>query len=69
MADCCTHPALEPLPLFESERVCLGDDGNHVDLVVNGLHELNIQGFQAGWTGDRRQETGEWHPVKDGLKI
>lgn len=47
-AECCPHPALEPLPLFEGECVCLGDDGNHVDLVVDGLHELNIQGLQAG---------------------
>lgn len=53
MAECCPHPALEPLPLFEGECVRLGDDGNHVDLVVDGLHELNIQGLQAGCTGDR----------------
>lgn len=50
--DCCPHPALEPLPLFEGQSVGLGDDGNHVDLVVDGLHELNIQGLQAGCTGD-----------------
>lgn len=52
MGDCCSHPALEPLPLSEGQCVCLGDDRNHVDLIVNGLHKLNIQGFQAGWTGN-----------------
>lgn len=53
MAECCPHPALEPLPLLEGECVRLGDDRNHVDLVVDGLHELNVQGLQAGCTGDR----------------
>lgn len=48
MVDCCPHPALEPLPLFKGECVRLGNDGDHVDLVVDGLHELNIQGLQAG---------------------
>lgn len=52
IAECCPHPALEPLPLFEGQSVRLGDDGNHVHLVVDGLHELNIQGLQAGCTGD-----------------
>lgn len=52
------HPALEPLPLSEGERVCLGDDRNHVDLIVNGLHELNIQRFQAGGTERRRGQRG-----------
>lgn len=53
MKACYSHPALEPLPLSEGECVSLGDDRNHIDLIVNGLHELNIQGFQAGWTGNR----------------
>lgn len=53
MDDCCPHPALEPLPLSEGECVCLGDDRNHIDLIVNGLHKLNIQGFQAGLAGNR----------------
>lgn len=53
IADCCPHPALEPLPLFQSQSVRLGDDRNHVDLVVDGLHELDVQGLQAGCTGDR----------------
>lgn len=56
MSDCCSHPALEPLPLSEGERVCFGDDRNHIDLIVNSLHELNIQGFQAGRTGNRGEE-------------
>lgn len=75
MEDCCSHPALEPLPLSESECVCLGDDRNHIDLIVNGLHELNIQRLQAGWTGNREargsktnSETvtfmSEWKKVK-----
>lgn len=42
------HPALQPLPLSQGECVGLGDDRNHVDLVVNGLHELNVERFQAG---------------------
>lgn len=58
-----SHPALEPLPLSEGQRVCLGDDGNHVDLVVDGLHELNIQGLQAG-----RTETGRGERNKRGIK-
>lgn len=53
MDHCCSHPALEPLPLSEGECVCLGDDRNHIDLIVNGLHKLNIQGFQAGLAGNR----------------
>lgn len=53
MDDYYSHPALEPLPLSEGECVCLGDDRNHIDLIVNGLHKLHIQGFQAGWTGNR----------------
>lgn len=54
MSDWGSHPALEPLPLSEGERVCLGNDRNHIDLVVDGLHELNIQGFQAGWRKEKR---------------
>lgn len=46
------YPALQPLPLSQCERVGLGDDRNHVHLVVDGLHELDIQRFQAGL--DRR---------------
>lgn len=42
------YPALQPLPLSQGERVGLGDDRNHVHLVVDGLHELDIQRFQAG---------------------
>lgn len=41
------HPSLQPLPLSEGEGVRLGDDRNHVHLVVNGLHELDVQRFQA----------------------
>lgn len=52
IAEWCPHPALEPLPLFQGQSVRLGDDGNHIDLVVDGLHELNIQGLQADCTGD-----------------
>lgn len=71
MEDCCSHPALEPLPLSEGECVCLGDDRNHIDLIVNGLHELNIQGLQAGGTGNREARgsktvtvMSEWKKVK-----
>lgn len=49
----CPHPALEPLPLSEGECVGLSDDRNHIDLVVNGLHELDVKWFQAG----REKET------------
>lgn len=54
MDDCYSHPALEPLPLSEGECVCLGNDRNHINLIVNGLHKLNIQGFQAGWKGNMK---------------
>lgn len=54
MGERCPYPALEPLPLSQGERVCLGDDRNHVDLIVNGLHELDVQGLQAARTGNRR---------------
>lgn len=65
MSDCCSYPALEPLPLSEGERVCFGDDRNHIDLIVNSLHELNIQGFQAGRTGNGGEE---WTGIKAGKK-
>jgi len=57
MGDCYPHPPLEPLPLSEGECVGLSNDRNHVDLVVNGLHELDIKRFQAGW--DRKQAKGQ----------
>lgn len=41
------YPALEPLSLLQSERVGFGDDGDDVHLVVDGLHELNVQRLQA----------------------
>lgn len=53
------HPALQPLPLPEGERVGLGDDRNHIDLVVDGLHELDVQRFQAGWDKTRKQRSKE----------
>ena len=45
------YPALEPLPLPQRERVRLSDDWDHVDLVVDGLHELDVQGLQP-WGGE-----------------
>lgn len=57
-----TYPALQPLPLSEGERVGLGDDWNHVHLVVDGLHELDIQRFQAG---SIREEKIEQRLVKN----
>lgn len=52
---CFTYSALEPLPLSEGECVRLGDNRNHVNFIVNGLHELDVQGFQAGQTRNRKR--------------
>lgn len=51
---CVSYPALEPLPLSQGERVGLGDDRDHVDFVVDGLHELYIQRLQP----ERERESG-----------
>lgn len=45
MEEC--YPALQPLSLLQSERVGFGDDGDDVHLVVDGLHELDVQRLQA----------------------
>lgn len=37
-----THPLLQALPLLQSKRVGLGNDGHDVDLVVYRLHERDI---------------------------
>ena len=42
-----THPPLQTVPLFQRECVRLGDDGDDVDLAVDGLHELHVQRLQA----------------------
>lgn len=64
---CCSHPALEPLPLSEGESVRLGDDRNHVNLIVNGLHELDIQGFQASQTGNTQAQSQRATKSEDNL--
>ena len=40
-------PCFEEGDLLLGEGVRLGDDGDDVDLVVQLLHELNIQGLQT----------------------
>lgn len=51
---CVSYPALEPLPLSQGECVSLSDDRDHVDFVVDGLHELYIQRLQP----ERERESG-----------
>ena len=42
-----THPFLQALPLFQGECVCFCDDRHNIHLVVDRLHERNIQWLQS----------------------
>ena len=49
-----THPVLEGISLFQCERVCFCNDWHNVHIVVESLHELNVQRLQAGeWKVNR----------------
>ena len=45
-----THSVFQPLDLVGSEAVGLGDEGDHVDLLMKGLHKLHIYRPQPGDT-------------------
>ena len=49
-----THPPLERVPLLQSHCVCLGNNWDYVDTVVQPLHELNVQGLQTRDRGSKR---------------
>ena len=49
-----THPPLERVPLLQSHCVCLGNNWDYVDTVVQPLHELNVQGLQTRGRGSKR---------------
>lgn len=42
-----THPFLQALPLLQGERVGFRDDRHDIHLVVDRLHERNIQWLQS----------------------
>ena len=42
-----THPFLQALPLLQGECVCFCDDRHNIHLVVDRLHERNIQWLQS----------------------
>ena len=58
------HPDLflKVLALVWRERVCLGDDWDDVDFVVEPFHELHVQGLQAVPRG-RDEVQAAVHPV------
>ena len=49
-----THPPLERVSLLQSHCVCLGNNWDYVDTVVQPLHELNVQGLQTRGRGSKR---------------
>ena len=52
-----THLLFEQLALLGRQRVGLGDERDDVDLVMESLHELNVQWLQTGGKTDRMNDT------------
>ncbi len=52
-----THPLLERGPLFQSQRVGLGNDRNDIDHVGKLLEHDNVDGFQATLTSANQSLT------------
>lgn len=45
------YPLFEVDPLLQGQRVGLGDDRDDVDHFAQALHELDVQGPEAGAEG------------------